>query len=235
VWRLHELHPAPQIRRQQYVGLSRSGARVVTADQLGNTVTIIDPLGQTPPQFIDTNVTMDGLTLTGNVLLVADPEKLVAWLLTEDGLVDGVVGDRRVGCSDSIWAISGSQYPWMFRVGGQVGVINGNGLHVYHTETGEVLHPAQAPQHYNDCWYCLNDPLWGRHHLNHNNLCNTPSEYKWQFSRATLRKGWVKDPEGKHRLWVPVEWREGWDPVDWRHDVTTQFSCLGGRPVLIRF
>ena len=239
VWRLHELPAAPKTNHQQCAGLSRSGTRVVTAHKLGNTVKIIDLLAQTPPQFIDTNVEIEGLVLTGNVLLVAGSRKLIAWLLTEEGLVDGVIGDRRVGRSDSIWTIPQSGYLWMFRVEGQAGVIelHRDALHVYHTETGEVLHPIQEPRRYSGHRYYLSDALRGRDYLRYHNLsqCNTPSEDSWQTSRATLREGWVKDPEGKHRLWVPVEWRTEWDPADWRHDVTTQFSYLGDRPVIIKF
>jgi len=225
VLRLHELPTTPEIHHQQLVQLSRSGTHVATAHELGNTVTITDLLARTPPQFIDTNVEIEDLFLTGNVLLVAGSEEIVAWLLTEEGLVDGVIGDRRVGRSDSIWTTSRlDHYP--LKLGGQVGVIEfyTGALHVYHTETGEVLDPTQAPPDYG----------WRRYY---NNIPqrDTPPEDAWQTSRDTLREGWVKDPEGKHRMWVPVEWRGGWDPAEWHHDATTQFSRLGDRFVLIKF
>ena len=242
VWRLDELHAAFETPRRRHVGLSRSGARAASARDLGNTVMIVDLLAQTPPQFIDTDVAIEGLVITGNVLLVVGLGELVAWLLTEEGLVDDVIGDRRVDRSDSIWikprALPRSD-PWMFSVEGQVGAVksNGNALHVYRTDTGEVLHPTQAPQHFSGRWYPPSDALCGQDYLRYHNLsqCDTPSEDSWQTSRATLREGWVKDPEGKHRLWVPAEWRADWDPTDWRQDITTQFSILGGRPVLIKF
>ena len=238
VWRLHELPTAPESRSQQYMGLSRSGTRIVTAHKLKDTVTIIDLLAQTPFRTINTGVGIEGLVLTGNVLLVASSGGLLAWLLTEEAMVDGVFDDRWFR---SIWAILPRSRgdSWKFRVEGQVGVIKlgGNALHVYHTETGEVLHPTKAPRHYSNCWYYPGNPLWGRHYLRYHNLSQTdiPPEDSWKTSRTTLWEGWVKDPEGKHRLWVPVEWRTDWDPADWRHDVTTQFSYLGGRPVLIKF
>ena len=145
VRRIPELPIAPETRRL-YAGLSRSGTRVATAHKKENTVTIIDVLAQTPPQYIDTDVEIDGLVITRNVLLVASSQKVTAWLLTEQGLVDGVIGGRRVGRSDSIWTVSlpklGSE-SWKFRIGGQVGVIKfrKDAMHVYHTETGEVLDP----------------------------------------------------------------------------------------------
>jgi len=105
VLRLHELPATPKIRRQQYVGLSRSGTRVATAYRMESTVTTADVLARTPPQFIDTDVAIKSLFLTDNVLLVAGSGQVVAWLLTEEGLVDGVIGDRRVGRGDSIWTV----------------------------------------------------------------------------------------------------------------------------------
>ena len=207
------------------MGLTRSGTHVATAHELGNTVTITDLLARTPPQFIDTNVEITNLYLTGNVLLVEGEEEVVAWLLTEEGLVDGVIGDRRVGRSDSIWAISGT-FPGVPKLGGQVGVIgfNAGALHVYHTETGQILDPTRAPRDYSVRQYYNNIPER-----------DTPPGDAWQTSRDTLREGWVKDPEGRHRMWVPVEWRKDWDPTEWHHDATTQFSYIEGRPVLIRF
>jgi len=242
VLRLHELPTASETRRQQYVGLSRSGTRIATAHKLESTVTIIDLLTQTPSQSIDTGVGIVGLVLTGNVLLVAGSGKLVAWLLTGEGLVDGVIGDGMVGQGNSIWTVPLPQWDpdwWIFLVEGQLGVIkpDGDSLHVYCTETGDVLLPVQAPRDFSSRWYHFNEPLWGRHYLRCHNLsqCDNPPQDGWQTSRATLQQGWVKDAEGKHRLWVPVEWRMDWDPADWRHDVTTQFSYLGGRPVLVKF
>ena len=241
VLRLHELPAALQNRSLQYMGLSRSGARVATASRRGNTVKIID-LVQTPLQFIDTDVAIEGLVLTGNVLFVAGSGQLVAWLLTEEGLVDGVIGDRRAGRDDSIWNIPlplPCSDSWIFTVEGQVGVIkpDGNPLHVYHTETGEVFHPDQAPRNFSRGWYYFTEALCGRDYFHFHNLsrCDPPPEERWQISRAALREGWIKDPEGKRRLWVSVEWRTDWDPADWRHDITTQFSYLGGRPVIIKF
>jgi len=235
VLRLHELPTAPKTYRKQYVGLSRSGTRVATTYEMESTVTTTNILAQTPPQFIDTDVAIEGLFLTGNVLLVEGPKQIIAWLLTEEGLVDGVIGDRRVGRRDSIWAIS-FRYTRGFRVEGLVGVItiDWDALYVYHTDTGEVLHPAQALR---DDWGSSRDFHLGRNHLRFHNLpqCSAPLEDRWKTSRVTVREGWVKDAEGKHRLWVPVEWREFWDSEDWLHDVTIQFSYLGSGPVLIKF
>ena len=221
------------------MGLSRSWTHIVTAHPGEKTITITDLLAQNPPQFIDTDMQIAGMVITGNLLLVAGPGRLVAWLLTEDGLVDGVIGDRRVNRSDSIWWIwkSARDPQWRFRVEDQVVFIAHREpvAYAYDTETGEAL-PAKVspgPAGFTQ----VNGLYFGRSYLRFQNLRRRgiPSGDSWQTSDATLREGWVKDAEGKHRLWVPAEWRAGWNLKDWRHDVTTQFSYLGDRPVLIKF
>ena len=50
---LRELATAPRDCGRSFVGLSRSSTRVAIACNQENTITITDPLAQTPPQFID--------------------------------------------------------------------------------------------------------------------------------------------------------------------------------------
>ena len=237
VWHLHEPPTTSETYRQQCMGLSRSGTRVVTAYKGESTITIADLLAQIPPQFIDTDMAIEGLVLTGNVLLVVGSEKLVAWLLTEEGLADDVVGDGRVGRSDRIWTISQPWQSFAFQVEGQVGSITSNGFiaHVYHTETGDVLDSTQAPSSHGRGWRSLTGTFRGRDYLRRCDFSQYSIPPRWQTSPSTVREGWVKDSEGKHRLWVPVEWRAEWDLRDWCHNITTQFSNFGGRSVLIKF
>ena len=243
VWRLHELPIAPTNDRQPYVGLSRSGAHVAVSYKMEQHIKIINLLSHThSTKYVFADSIIEGFALTGNVLLVAGSGKLVAWLLPEDELVSSSSGAGRVDPKNIIWTISmppRGRGSWKFLVEGHIGVIgrDGNVLRVYQTETGKVLRPTQAPRRFNGRRYDFGEPLCGRDHLSHHNLSqpNISPEDSWQTSRATLREGWVKDPEGKHRLWVPVEWRTDWDPADWRQDVTIQFSILDGRPVLIKF
>ena len=75
------------------------------AHQLNGPIAITH-LSQTISRFIDTGMEIRMLALTGNVLLVLDSDGLVAWRLTEEGAVDGVLADRRAGRGDSIWAVS---------------------------------------------------------------------------------------------------------------------------------
>ena len=238
VLRLHELTTSPETHRRQYVRLSRSGTRVATAHMMESTITTTDILAQTPPQFIDTDVAIENLFLTDNVLLVGGSGQVVAWLLTEEGLVDGVIGDRRVGRGDSIWTVLGDfgRQVW---VEGQIGVIKvGHGSmyepRVYRTDTGEVLHPTQAPPGVQGG---PSELSLSRSHLYFHDLSRYDNPFKdwWQTSRATVQEGWVKDAKGKHQLWIPVEWRTDWDTRDWLYDVAIQFSYLGGRPVLVKF
>ena len=159
--------------------------------------------------------------------MVAGSTETVAWLLTKEGLVDGVVGDRRVVRSDSIWTTSQHRLLLISEADGQIGalVLHTDAWHIYDTETGEVLDPTQVPE----------DNHGYRSYYNNIPQCNTPPEDRWQTSEDTLREGWVKDPKGKHRMWVPAEWRMWWDLAGWHHNATTQFSYIGGRFVLVKF
>ena len=241
-WRLNDLPTTPEAGPQRCRGLSHSGNYIATAYKLETTITITDLHSQAPSQLIDAGVKIEGLVLTGNILLVFGSEMVVAWLLTGEGLVGGVFGGRRAGRSDSVWTIS--QLPVTgpgFKVEGPLGIIQlAEGFpryFAYHTETGEILRPDKVPRHFGAPWKWLDGQFAGREYLGFHNLSqhNAPPDDGWQASTIAVRDGWVRDPEGRHRLWVPVEWRADWDLADWRHDIATQFSILGGKPVIIRF
>ena len=254
VWHL-DTHPFdPNTHPKQYAALSSLGSRVATAYQFSTNIAIIDPHSQLPPQLIDTGVSIEGLLLSSNVLLVVGSNKIVAWLVTEEGRGKGEFDNITLNYSDRIWAISllspnRSNKPWIiplpepnpklaFHVEGQIGVIEHQNIapFCYHTETGEPIQPVQTP-------LCLSGPaldiaegLRGRHHLYCHGLFGRDSSPEgWRPSETTLREGWVKDSEGKHRLWLNVEWRKSWELADWCHDITTQFSIVGGQPVIVKF
>ena len=243
VRRLRDLPTTPQTRRQ-YAAISRSGNRIATAHESENTVTLIDPHSQAPSQSIDTGVGVEGLVITGNVLLVASSEKVMAWLLTGEGMVDRVSG-KRADHNDSIWTISsllGHCKLLGFRVEGQVGVIKSNNISpfIYHTETGDVLERAQEPQHSSCPWvsfYQLSDCREYHYLRCHNpSQCDTPTEDGWLISHTAMGEvEWAMDPEGRHRFWVPVEWRKPWKRENWHHDITTLFSNIGDQLVMIKF
>lgn len=56
----------------------------------------------------------------------------------------------------------------------------------------------------------------------------------WPISRSTLQEGWVKDPEGKTQLWIPIEWRMPHNQV-WFTNLTTLLLDLPGATVIIMF
>ena len=243
-WRLHDPPNTPETDHRQYAGLSRSGNYIATAYRLEMTITVTNLHSQAPSQLIDTDLKIEGLALSGSILLVFGSETVVAWLLTEEGLVRGVLGGRRAGRSNSVWATSLSHFTPrpVFKVEGYLGTIAPNGEDssryiIYHTETGEIFQPDQVHRRLNSPWKRLDELSAGRDYFGFHNLTqhDAPPERGWQTSKVTVGEGWVKDSEGRHRLWVPVEWRADWDLMDWCHNIVTQFSILGGQTVIIKF
>ena len=218
--------------------LSPFGAYMATTHACERTVGITNPFSQSASQFIDTGMNVGGLALTGNILLVHDTNVIAAWRLTEGGLVDGVFGDRRAGHSDSIWSVSVPLTP-EFRVNGQtVTVKQRKNDHVYHTGTGKVLEPTQTPAHSRGRRYDFQDMYFGRHYTHRRGLDRQGvlSGNNWPVSLATLQEGWVRDPEGKHRLWIPVEWRTPLYSSGWFSNIKTlQLNFHNPRIVIIMF
>ena len=180
--------------------LSRCGTYITISHRLGNTIAVA---------FIDTSMKIRMLALIGNALLILDSDELVAWHLTEEGVVGGVLIDGRTGRGDSIWTESACDLT--FLVEDQTVVIKQkDDVHLYHIGTGEVSEPAKAPLHPHGRQYSFGDMLFGHHYPHHYELLDKqgiPPKGDQPISSTILQYRWIKDPEGKHRLWTPVEWR----------------------------
>ena len=225
---------------RQHAAISYSGRYIATADQSQSTVTIINLRSHTPCQLVDAGGEIEGLVITSNVLLVAISEKVVGWLLTEEGRVSNVAENKMADQGDSIWATTSPfRRPRLlrFRVGGQVGVIGTDDVFpfIYHAETGGVLDRVHEPEHFGSPWVSFYQPPDCQQHryLQHH---SPPPEDGWLVPCTTTGKaGWVIDPEGRHRFWLPVEWRAPQDRKDWHHDISTLFVRIGEHLVIIKF
>ena len=242
MWPSHNFPSTPKPPIRRYAALSRSGRWIATVRQfVETTIEIVGPHSKTPLQLIDTGVEIWGLLITGNVLLAAGRDKILSWRLTGEGLVDGVFDGRMPDHSDCIWTtpVSFFRDGLEFKVEDHIGVINyyGNNILSYHTETGEVLQSAQTPLHLRSPGYDPRHGLCGRRHPYYHSLSqhNTPPTGTWYPSETALREGWVMDPEGRRRLWLPAEWRKHWDLVDWCPDIATQFSIIERESVIVKF
>ena len=226
--------------------LSHCGTYIATWHQMGSTIAITDLHSQTP-HFIDTGMEIYGLTFTGNILLVleeSDDRTLAAWRLTEGGVVDGIFADGGAGRGDSIWTVT-IMASSMFSFEGQIVIIEekGNVVHAYHMGTGEVLDPTRASPHSYDLQCSFWDVMDGRHYPRYRDLTTEhgmPSKDDWPVSETTLEEGWVKDSEGKHRLWILPEWRTHRDMVDphsdsnWFPNITTlRLECTNGTVIIM--
>ena len=217
--------------------LSPCGRYFATARQGGHTVTITNLLSQTASQFVNAGE-IGSLAITGNVLLVfLNGREITAWRLTEAGRVDGVFGDRRLDGGDSIWTISACRYP-MFGVKVQAVVIYAEGepIHVYHAGTGEVLTPDQTPP--GGHLYTFADLSLCRHYPHYRKAHEPalPCEDGRPVPLVAPQAEWVRDPEGEHRLWIPVEWRVyNWPDVGWLCDTMTLWLKGSHGDIVIMF
>ena len=190
------------------VALSHCGGYTAVGGSDG-TVTITNLLSPTSSHIIDTGVTIVRLALTGNVLLVWDSKTIMAWLLTKEGAVAGVSANERAGLGNTIWIVSLSSpefYYWDKVVTIRGIDVEGAVFHHYCPDSGEVLElTQQIPQYHH--WL----GFWEISQHVHNLHINRP-DLQHNQSRCGRRlqwhqKGWVKGFEGKHQLWLPLEWR----------------------------
>ena len=228
----------------QCIAFSCSGAYIATTNNKNSIVIITNLLSLAPSQLIDTGLEIHRLVLTGNVLLTVGIKSTVAWLLTEEGGVYGVPGDRRAGPGDSIWTVP---MGWGltgvcldFLVEGQIGAIRDQfspGIaHVYHTQTGEIISSSPSPFYHVGNWRDPASMTQDWRHLRYHNLDerNCHVEDNWLVTQSAIQGGWVKDPAGKHRFWVPVDWR-AFQSAEWFYDITTLRLKLTRHQSVIRF
>ena len=181
---------------------------------------------------------ISGLALTNYTLVVVSSKTILAWQLTEGGMVKGVSGDRRAGRVDSIWIITPQAFiPPEFFVEGQIGFIKLlASVFSYCLRTGQEYGytskpPPPLPHR------SLKDTSRGRYHIRYSkpSLQDDLSEDNLPVSQPAFQEKWVKDPEGKHQLWLPVEWRAAVGCVEWSHYIPTLQFELPGEFIAIAF
>ena len=244
------------IQSQKLDAFSLAGTYIATAHQHESTVTITNLCSGNPPtsQFIDTGLSILAMVLTGNVLIVRGPETVAAWLLTEVGAVDGIVDNRRANQNDILWKQSLQSHSRIYtKIFGQedhrgsattltvedaIAAIWHSRmiLCVYHIQTGEILGTDKSPtgkEYY----------LYGPRKKHEPNTYYHESTYKGHgflegdlsISQATLQGGWIKDPEGKHQLWLHPTWRSTENEVDWLHNASTLRLKTSSQLVIVKF
>jgi WD40 repeat protein len=224
--------PAMVVHSQPLDAFSPHGTFIITTHYQQSTITITNLNSLRPFQFIDTDLIISEIVLTGNVLLVKSSDAIVGWLLSEEGVVDGILGNSRADQNDSLWKIlpqdkllpqqqSGDRLE--FAVKDEIAAITYNGIavHAYHTRTGEVIGSSDVSDYSFQTWYRFNHPLKQNDCSLYHHKCNELVKSNWPVSQSTLQEGWVKDPVGKYRLWLHAHWRSAGNEVDWLNKVTT--------------
>ena len=260
VQQLEDPATAPHVEAYYHYGeFSVDGSYVVTASELGRTITITN-LHKISSHFIDTGCNIRALTLTGNIIFVQGIDVLVAWKLTAEGTVDGTSGAERANYCNSVWIkpMREGDIP-EFRVDGHIGAIKCfEGVFYYNTETGEELEfmlvkapiPSSLPWKDLNCnseRYSFEDQssLSWHHFTEHHDL----SEDDLVVQIPWYEGGWVKFPgrEHQHQFWLPAHWRpgweeepsleeaSGWEEAHWLNDIMTLRLVLPSSLVIIKF
>ena len=250
----HIVHSQPQD------AFPPDGTYIATANCQQSTITVTNLCSKNPSssQLIETDLEISAMVLTGNILLVKGSGRIVAWLLTKDGVVDSISNNKGADYTSSLWSISlqdiastiwvdqqqqsggcGNGCYLEFSVGDGVAMIRnfGDVIHIYDTGSGRILGLDGALQDLGHPWYRLHTSSWDEcdlyHRDSHKN--NKPPRCDWPVSKDTLQGGWVKDPEGKHQIWLPAHWRSAWNDVDWFDKVTALRLRTSSGIVIIKF
>ena len=239
MWRLDGPPTIPHLGNHiPLVVFSHCGSYMATYYMHGGIITITS---QASSQIIDTGMRIGILVLTGNILLVGGQKDLVAWRLTENGLVDGVSGEKKADRDDSIWIVPQLDLGWpmynlMFTFEDQTAIIN-NGkhtIHIYHTGSGEIFKHTNRAPHSPSCQFSLQDLQRCQHYHHYLAWNGWTCTDIWLDSWVILLEGWVRDPEGRHRLWIPIEWRMPPPSGSWFSNTTTLYLNWNGGTVAIK-
>jgi hypothetical protein len=233
-----------------YSKISTNGAYIVTVThqstltpQHQSTLTITNLSSQTPSSFIQVDTRVDGLALTGNILLAVSGGEVIVWRLSAEGAVEGVPSGLVADQSHKIWSCARSMRGAVESlVIGDTGIIRfyNDRLVCYNTDTGERYRSAQmqAPAR-SAPWHNLADNHNLHTHLHYHSFCehNNPPEDNQLISIPSYKEGWVKYPEGEHphRFWLPPDWMtHRGDSRYWLDDIKTLW-LHGSELAVIKF
>jgi len=239
LWYLGGPSKSSTVYSQQLSISASSGVYITTANYGESTVTITNTVSNNPSQYIDTDMEISGLALIGNVLLVMDSKVAVAWQLTEEGLVDNVFGMRRASHIDTIWSTP---------------LDNPDNARLLPEDQAEAIRSSIDPLCLSIIdeqqermaagrkeWDPFNFIFQGWNHLHNRFMDGTPCKDDQGLSDSTFKEGgWAKDDEGKHLLWIPIEWGIGIivfdsEEVAWFPDVPTiWFESAGHFSIIVK-
>jgi len=233
-----------------YDVFSTNGLYVVTASMTTRS-TVAGPIKITnlvknSSQFICNDSGVEGLALTGSILLVCWFDEIAGWRLTAEGTVD-LAPDDGMGVYDGrLWTLPGPEGLGCFWAEGNIGAIeiSRDFVFYYNTETGEEvdlpplklpLPPSHSQKYLDGHGNHLRDQctLIYPHFINHKN----PSDSYPPVSIPWYEDGWVKYPEGdyQHRFWLPAHWRPDWHEAHWLSNITTLRINIESGLVIIKF
>jgi len=225
--------PNPPERDRYYTGFFNNGTCVIAASGSGSIFTSIG-LQKGSSQSIDTKFKIEGLAITGSILLIKGKDVIAGWKLTTEGTVDKVLESRSEDCDGRLWTKPlPPNHSLEFSVRDPTVVIESRQgpIYYYHKETGVELDPATA---ISPC-YSRGNLLFHPHPKSYHLL---KANHYSNDDKAWIQEGWVKFPEREHQhqFWLPPEWKHDLFKPYWIEDVTTLFlKPENNSPVIIKF
>jgi len=146
----HLRPPSPKNTRhhrrtvEHLVAYSAGGTCIATARPYESVVTILDPLLNTPQQYINTNMRIRDIKIFDNVLFVADEHELVSWDLGAGGTGRDAHGVRRATIDRISGIGAASVETWWLKLSNDCSQIaaaaaGGRTVSLYDIKTQEIL------------------------------------------------------------------------------------------------
>ena len=201
---------------------SADGTHIITAQQEGSIITVLDALFSTPKQIFNTNMPILDIKIINNTIFVAGRDAFIKWHLKMGRIVHG---------SQSALTATGWLRATLSSDCSHIAFTDGDEILLYDIQAQRVLCRYTADDHVMQIRFSPNgDKLWftcvdlsydpttpfGELEVKEDGNVTTKDLsdiWSWVdlFSPCGLQVGWgsewVVDSKGKKLLWLPLSWR----------------------------
>ena len=250
----------PRQRRTHLVARSADGTHIATVRQEGRVVTVLDPLSNTPRQFLDANMSILDIKIVDNAIFAAGRRKLVKWHLEAGGIVYGSRSATRVTIHEP--DVTGSTLPFALSSDcSRITFFHKKVACLYDVQTQRTIRSYITGD--SRVWGTVvrsspdgRQPWFAHHVFNQAATRHTLVLAKMDDGRMTTEnlsdewswvnlfappgwyvggeREWVTDSRGNKLLWLPFSWRT-WEGVRWDGNFLAFVDVHHTEPIIIEF